>query len=83
MIRTKNAGALDVVDVDSDVVLAGWIASRRDHGGVAFLDLRDASGVVQIVVDDPAVAHDLRDEFCIKVAGRVRLRVKQMPHKRR
>jgi aspartyl-tRNA synthetase len=56
------------------VSLAGWIASRRDHGGVAFLDLRDASGVVQVVVHDPAVAHPLRDEFCIRVVGTVELR---------
>ena len=74
MIRTKNAGQLSAADVDDNVVLAGWIASRRDHGGVAFLDLRDASGVVQVVVGDPGAAHDLRDEFCIKVEGKVRRR---------
>ena len=74
MIRSTNAGTLGEADIDSVVDLAGWIASRRDHGGVAFLDLRDASGVVQVVVDDPAIAHDLRDEFCIKVKGKVRRR---------
>ncbi len=71
MIRTRGAGTLRAADAGSTVTLAGWVASRRDHGGVAFLDLRDASGVVQVVVHDPAVAHPLRDEFCIKVTGTV------------
>jgi aspartyl-tRNA synthetase len=56
------------------VTLAGWVASRRDHGGVAFLDLRDSSGVVQVVVHDPELAHGLRDEYCIQVTGTVGLR---------
>jgi aspartyl-tRNA synthetase len=56
-------------------VLAGWVARRRDHGGVVFIDLRDASGVVQVVWrGDEAVAHDLRAEFCVKVTGDVRVR---------
>jgi aspartyl-tRNA synthetase len=50
------------------------VASRRDHGGVAFIDLRDASGRVQVVIKDPSVAHPLRDEFCIKVTGSVEQR---------
>jgi aspartyl-tRNA synthetase len=50
VIRTHEAGTLRADDVDSTVTLAGWVARRRDHGGVAFLDLRDASGVVQVVV---------------------------------
>lgn len=74
MIRTHGAGTLRAADAGSTVTLAGWVASRRDHGGVAFLDLRDASGVVQVVVHDPAVAHPLRDEFCIKVIGTVERR---------
>ena len=74
MIRTHGAGTLRAADAGSTVTLAGWVASRRDHGGVAFLDLRDASGVVQVVVHDPAVAHPLRDEFCIKVTGTVERR---------
>jgi aspartyl-tRNA synthetase len=53
------------------VTLAGWIASRRDHGGVAFLDLRDSTGVAQVVVRDTSMAHDLRDEYCIAVTGTV------------
>lgn len=71
MIRTHQAGTLRLSDQDSTVTLAGWVAARRDHGGVAFLDLRDASGVVQVVVHDPQVANELRDEFCIRVTGSV------------
>lgn len=74
MIRTHEAGTLRLDDAGTTVTLAGWVASRRDHGGVAFLDLRDASGVVQVVVRDAAVAHRLRDEYCIKVVGSVEAR---------
>ena len=74
MIRTHDAGALRAEHVGQTVTLAGWVAKRRDHGGVAFLDLREASGVVQVVVRDEAVAHSLRSEFCIKVTGQVSAR---------
>ncbi len=74
MIRSHGAGSLRAVDAGGTVTLAGWVASRRDHGGVAFLDLRDASGVVQVVVRDTAIAHALRDEYCLKVVGTVELR---------
>ncbi|QIK66633.1 aspartate--tRNA ligase [Nocardioides sp. HDW12B] len=74
MIRTHEAGALRADHVGQTVTLAGWVARRRDHGGVAFLDLREASGVVQVVVRDEAVAHQLRSEFCIKVTGEVSAR---------
>jgi len=74
VIRTHEAGTLRASDIGSVVVLAGWIARRRDHGGVAFLDLRDASGVVQVVVHDPDVAHGLRDEYCLRVTGTVERR---------
>ncbi|WP_457206646.1 aspartate--tRNA ligase [Nocardioides sp. P5_C9_2] len=74
MIRTHDAGALRAEHVGQTVTLAGWVARRRDHGGVAFLDLREASGVVQVVVRDEAVAHALRSEFCIKVTGQVSAR---------
>ena len=74
MIRSHGAGSLRAVDAGSTVTLAGWVASRRDHGGVAFLDLRDASGVVQVVVRDTAIAHSLRDEYCLKIVGTVELR---------
>ena len=68
-MRSHDAGTLRVTDIDNTVTLAGWIGRRRDHGGVAFLDLRDASGIVQVVVHDAQVAHDLRDEYCIQVTG--------------
>ena len=74
MIRTHAAGTLTSNEEGTDVILAGWVARRRDHGGVAFLDLRDASGIVQVVINDPDVAHGLRDEYCLKVTGRVRQR---------
>jgi aspartyl-tRNA synthetase len=74
MIRTHEAGTLRASHAGERVVLAGWVARRRDHGGVVFLDLRDASGVVQVVVRDSDSVHDLRAEFCVKVDGVVRAR---------
>ncbi len=74
MIRTHDAGALRAEHAGQTVTLAGWVARRRDHGGVAFLDLREASGVVQVVVRDEAVAHSLRSEYCLKITGEVALR---------
>ena len=75
MIRTHDAGTLRASDTGHTVTLAGWVASRRDHGGVAFIDLRDASGIVQVVVRDDEIAHDLRNEWCIAVTGEVRRRL--------
>jgi aspartyl-tRNA synthetase len=75
MIRTHEAGTLRAEHAGETVVLAGWVARRRDHGGVVFIDLRDASGVVQVVWrSDEEAAHDLRAEFCVKVTGDVRTR---------
>ncbi|HLU44029.1 MAG TPA: aspartate--tRNA ligase, partial [Natronosporangium sp.] len=74
MIRTHEAGVLRAGHVDSTVTLAGWVARRRDHGGVTFIDLRDASGVVQIVFRNSEEAHELRNEYCIRVTGTVRRR---------
>ena len=74
MIRTREAGTIRRNDDGGSVVLAGWIARRRDHGGVAFFDVRDASGVVQVVVHDADIAHGLRNETCVKIAGSVRVR---------
>jgi aspartyl-tRNA synthetase len=71
VIRTHDAGSLRAADAGTTVTLAGWVARRRDHGGVTFIDLRDASGVLQIVFRDEAAAHALRNEFCIKVTGEV------------
>lgn len=56
------------------VVAAGWIAKRRDHGGVAFFDLRDATGVVQVVVHDADLAHSLKTESCVAITGKVQAR---------
>jgi len=75
VIRTHEAGTLRPSDAGHTVTLAGWVASRRDHGGVAFIDLRDASGIVQVVVRDDEIAHDLRNEWCIAVTGEVRRRI--------
>ena len=74
MIRTHDAGSLRPGHVDHQVTLAGWVARRRDHGGVAFIDLREASGVVQVVIRDEDVAHNLRSEYCLQVTGTVSLR---------
>ena len=74
MIRTHHAGTLRAQHAGETVTLAGWVARRRDHGGVAFLDLRDASGIVQVVVRDPDVARGIRNEFCVTVAGLVSTR---------
>jgi aspartyl-tRNA synthetase len=71
VIRTHDAGTLTAANVGETVTLAGWVARRRDHGGVAFIDLREASGVVQVVIRDEAVAHSLRSEYCLKVVGEV------------
>jgi aspartyl-tRNA synthetase len=71
VIRTHDAGTLRAEHVGQTVTLAGWVAKRRDHGGVAFLDLRESSGVVQVVVRDPEVAGELRSEYCVRVTGEV------------
>lgn len=71
MLRTSFAGTLRASDIGSKVTLAGWIARRRDHGGVAFIDLRDSTGTVQIVISDEAIARELRAEFCVLVTGTV------------
>ncbi|ORW86824.1 aspartate--tRNA ligase [Mycobacterium riyadhense] len=77
MLRSHAAGSLRESDAGQQVTLAGWVARRRDHGGVIFIDLRDSSGVSQVVFRDPDVlaqAHRLRAEFCIAVAGVIEIR---------
>jgi aspartyl-tRNA synthetase len=71
VLRTHEAGTLRAGHAGQTITLTGWVARRRDHGGVAFLDLRDASGVAQVVVRDEAVAHGLRTEYCLRVTGEV------------
>src|SRR5947207_7968068 len=77
MIKTHAAGELRSSLVGQDVTLAGWVNAHRDHGGVLFVDLRDSSGVVQVVCEAEAVAqtaHRVRDEWCVAVKGQVRAR---------
>jgi aspartyl-tRNA synthetase len=77
VIRTHDAGTLRATAVGTPVTLAGWVARRRDHGGVIFVDLRDASGIVQVVFREQAVAeqaHALRSEYCVRVVGVVERR---------
>ncbi len=81
MLRSHAAGSLRSSDAGQQVTLAGWVARRRDHGGVIFIDLRDASGVAQVVFRDRleegevlAQAHRLRAEFCVAVTGVVEVR---------
>ena len=74
MIRTHAAGSLRAEHGGQTVTLAGWVARRRDHGGVAFVDLRDASGVVQVVIREEEIAAGLRNEFCLLVTGEVQVR---------
>ena len=74
MLRTHVADALRPIDAEVKVTLAGWVGNRRDHGGVAFIDLRDASGIVQVVVHDEKLAHDLKPETCVQIMGQVKLR---------
>jgi len=79
VIRSHAAGALRAEDAGNTVTLAGWVARRRDHGGVIFIDLRDASGVAQVVFREGEMAeraHRLRAEFCLRIVGEVAVRPK-------
>jgi len=76
MLRSHDAGTLNSKNVDTKVVLAGWVARRRDHGGVAFIDLRDSTGSVQVVINDEKIAGELRAEWCVLISGIVKLRPK-------
>ncbi|WP_293769282.1 aspartate--tRNA ligase [uncultured Corynebacterium sp.] len=72
MLRTHLAGDLRKEMAGESVTLTGWVSRRRDHGGVIFIDLRDRSGIAQIVFRESEVAeqaHDLRSEYCIQVTG--------------
>ena len=75
MLRTRTAGSLRAADAGTTVTLAGWVARRRDHGGVVFIDLRDTGGVAQVVFREGVeAAHRLRSEFCVLVTGVVEIR---------
>jgi aspartyl-tRNA synthetase len=74
MLRNHDAGALRASHVGTTVSLAGWVARRRDHGGVAFIDLRDGTGSVQVVIRDEKLAGQLRAEWCLQITGEVSLR---------
>ncbi len=74
MLRNHDAGALRASHAGQVVTLAGWVARRRDHGGVAFIDLRDATGSVQVVIRDEKMAGQLRAEWCLQITGEVALR---------
>ena len=74
MLRTHTAGSLRAADIGTTVTLTGWVDRRRDHGGVAFLDLRDSSGIAQVVVRDEDVAHPLRSEWVLQITGEVSAR---------
>src|ERR1700704_6572617 len=74
VLRTRAAGSLRTTDAGQKVTLAGWVARRRDHGGVIFIDLRDASGVSQVVFREGEMAeraHQLRSEYCVRIVGDV------------
>ncbi|WP_291794096.1 aspartate--tRNA ligase [Brevibacterium sp.] len=73
MLRTHQAGVLRASHAGEKITLAGWVDRRRDHGGVAFIDLRDASGIVQVVVREQ-VADQLKNETVVSVTGTVSLR---------
>ena len=76
MIRSHHAGTVGTEDIGSEIVVAGWVQKRRDHGGIAFLDVRDGSGLLQVVADPaehPQVG-DLKMEYCVRVRGVVRHR---------
>jgi aspartyl-tRNA synthetase len=74
VLRTHGLGTLRPEHIGQTVTLAGWVARRRDHGGVAFVDLRDSTGVAQVVVREEEVFHGLRNEFVLQVVGTVERR---------
>ena len=78
--RDARCGMLTVEEAGKKVILCGWVSKRRDHGGLIFIDLRDRSGIVQVVADPEAtgadfkLAEDIRNEYVVKVSGTIRLR---------
>lgn len=77
MLRTHLCGDLRPDHIGEEVTLTGWVSRRRDHGGVIFVDLRDRSGLAQVVFRENEVAeraHALRSEYCLKVTGVIEAR---------
>ncbi|KKN28006.1 hypothetical protein LCGC14_0858860, partial [marine sediment metagenome] len=79
LIRNKNCADISEKNIGQDVIINGWVNKRRDHGGLIFLDVRDRSGLIQVVADPEvkdafAVAHKLRSEYVIAVKGKVQIR---------
>ena len=79
-MRTCYAGEVAADRLDQEVTLFGWVHRRRDHGGVIFIDLRDREGLAQVVCDPDraamfATAERVRNEFCVRVTGKVRRRL--------
>ena len=78
MMRTHRAGDVRATDIGDVVAVCGWVAHRRDHGGKVFLDVRDAAGILQVVVDPATpgleVAHRIRGEWVVRVHGTVSAR---------
>ncbi|KJJ84730.1 aspartyl-tRNA synthase [Candidatus Omnitrophus magneticus] len=80
MYRTHTCGELRKEDISKNIILSGWVWSRRDHGDIVFIDMRDKFGVTQIVFDPShskeshAKAHNLRNEYCLKISGIVKER---------
>ena len=75
-MRSHHCGNLNIKNLNEEVTICGWIHRRRDHGGVIFLDVRDTTGIVQVVVNPENVeafkiAEDLRSEYVIKAFGQV------------
>jgi len=75
-MRSHGAGTVSVTDVGEEVTVAGWVQRRRDHGGIAFFDVRDGSGLVQVVADptELPLVEELKMEYCVRVTGTVRPR---------
>ncbi|MBU0650602.1 aspartate--tRNA ligase, partial [bacterium] len=89
MNRTHSCGELTAKNVNDEVVLEGWVHSRRDHGSLIFVDIRDRAGLTQIVFDSEVIskekfeiAETLRDEFVIKIFGKVEARSPETVNKK-
>src|SRR5258708_8134751 len=86
-MRSQFCGLVDEALVDKDVVVCGWVDTRRDHGGVIFIDLRDHEGVVQVVMEPEnaaafAAAEHVRYEYCLRITGNVRPRPQGLVNER-